>query len=72
MKMMGYTGGGLGLTGEGRVEPIQVGRLEDNEGVSLHISSCIFVLLYSLDSNFRENKSKKDGGRTLTLLLFRE
>jgi G-patch domain len=34
MKMMGYTGGGLGLTGEGRLEPIQVGRLEDNEGVS--------------------------------------
>lgn len=35
MKMMGYTGGGLGLTGEGRVEPIQVGRLEDNEGVPI-------------------------------------
>lgn len=34
MKMMGYTGGGLGATGEGRLEPVQVGRLEENEGVS--------------------------------------
>jgi hypothetical protein len=35
MKMMGYTGGGLGATGEGRLEPVQVGRLEENEGVRI-------------------------------------
>ena len=35
MKMMGYTGGGLGASGDGRLEPVQVGRLELNEGVSL-------------------------------------
>jgi hypothetical protein len=36
MKMMGYTGeGGLGLTGQGRVEPVQVGRHEEQEGVSV-------------------------------------
>lgn len=34
MKMMGYTGGGLGKEGDGRVEPVQVGRLDDQEGVS--------------------------------------
>jgi len=33
MKMMGYSGGGLGATGEGRLEPVQVGRIDDNEGV---------------------------------------
>jgi hypothetical protein len=33
MKMMGYGGGGLGATGDGRLEPVQVGRMEDNEGV---------------------------------------
>ena len=35
MKMMGWTGEeGLGKDGEGRVDPVQFGRLEDFEGVS--------------------------------------
>lgn len=34
MKMMGYTGeGGLGKNKEGITEPVQIGRLEDLEGV---------------------------------------
>jgi hypothetical protein len=45
MKMMGYTGGGLGATGEGRLEPVQVGRLEENEGVSLELMMELWFLI---------------------------
>jgi len=46
MKMMGYTGGGLGATGEGREEPVQVGRLELNEGVSINLRKLLILVAW--------------------------